>query len=114
MSHCLAAGGIAIDKLKPEFRCPDGLCISAQVLAAALYNGAKSFSNITQLTGFRVSRRGDYGFFKRFLAKNHSFLLNARVETTGRGAKIYGHSNNRCGERVASSSFRSGYYYRIV
>lgn len=113
MSHCLAAGGVGVTGGDPAARCPAGLCIRAEQLAAALYNATKKFSNVTQLNSYDQGRRGDYGFLKNFHPyKSHAFLL-AGTPTAASGP-VYAHTNNHCGDAMDTIHIYFGAYYRIA
>jgi hypothetical protein len=111
VSHCLAAGGVGLTGSTAT--CPQGLFIRADELAAAFYNATQIYSNVSQLSGFQSTTAKDFGFLRSWIIKTHAFLLNGAVESTGTAAPIFGHSNNRCGERVEESRFADAVYYRI-
>lgn len=112
MSHCLAAGGIGVTGGDPAARCPAGLCIRAQQLAAAFYNATKKFSNVKQLNSYDQGRRGDYGFLKNFHPyKSHAFLLAGTPSATS--GPVYAHTTNHCGDAMDTIRIYFGAFYRI-
>ena len=112
MAHCLAAGGIVCKGRR--FKCPDGLCIRVEELAAHLEGLRKKYSNVTATSFKKGTQRGDYGFFLNWIQDDHSFLLNGPVHASGKKARIYGHTNNRCGKAwVKHDDFATAKYYRI-
>jgi hypothetical protein len=112
MSHCLAAGGVGVTGGDSAARCPAGLCIRAEELAAAFYNSTKKFSNVTQLNSYDQGRRGDYGFLKNFHPyKSHAFLLAGTPSATS--GPVYAHTTNHCGDAMDTIRIYFGAYYRI-
>lgn len=111
VAHCLAEGGLKFSNL--EFKCPAGMARLARDVGAGLSSASTKFDNIKLLEGFRVTTRLDIGFFVNLFGKQHAFILAEEVLPNGSGAKIFGHTNNRCGELVQDGQFASGRYYRI-
>lgn len=111
IAHCLAAGGVGFKGGDPQARCPAGLVIRAEELAAAFYNSTKIYNNVTQLDSYEQGRRGDYGFLKRLIEKSHAFLLSGVPNATS--APVYAHTNNHCGDLMESVRIYFGAYYRI-
>lgn len=113
MCHCLAFGGIAISNPDAGANCPAGLNVRVEYLAAAFAQLVAQYDNVRGITFDDLTQRGDYGLMKNWVGTpTHAFLLNDRVDNSGKLAKIYGHSNNRCGEQ-APGSFIDAQYYRI-
>lgn len=111
ISHCLAAGGVTVTGGAQDARCPAGLCIRAEELAAALYNATTRYGNVKQLNGYEQGRRGDIGFLKRLIEKSHAFLLAGTPSATS--APVFAHSNPHCGDNMESVRIYFGAYYRI-
>jgi len=111
ISHCLASGGVGFRGGNREARCPDGLIIRAEELAAAFYNSTPKYSNVKQIDSYDQGRVGDYGFLRRFVEKSHAFLLAAPI--SGASARVYAHTNPHCGDEMQTIRTYFGKYYRI-
>ena len=74
--------------------------IARPLPSEAFYNSASQFENVSQIGSHSSTRRGDYCFIPGWfsLSKTHVMLLGDRATSTG--AKVYAHTNNRCGEFV--------------
>lgn len=113
MCHCLAAGGIRVSGPDAGSNCPAGLNIAVRFLVEAFEKMRVNCSNVLRIGFDEHTLRGDYGFLQNWLRPYHAFLLNDSVNANGRSAKIFGHTNPRCGAEVADDGFVNGTYYRI-
>ncbi|WP_149498984.1 amidase domain-containing protein [Roseiconus lacunae] len=94
--HGLKEGGVMVDSTEVE--CQSKCCIRVKELAAAFYNATKKYSNVKQVK-IADAKAGDFIFrVSLFGSKNHVMMLNGQPDK--KGAKIFGHANNRCGEYV--------------
>lgn len=110
MCHCLAAGGVRVSK--PSAQCASSLCIRVNDLAAAISNSVSKYTNVKKIGNHAATREGDICFIPSWfgLSKEHAMLLADTA--TSNGAKVYAHTNNRCGHLVAFDSTEC-LYYRI-
>lgn len=108
MCHCLAAGGISVSR--PSAQCASGLCIRVNDLAAAISNSVGKYSNVKKLAGYAATQKGDICFIPSWfgLSKEHAMLLADTATSTG--AKVYAHTNNRCGNLVTFDGAECAYY----
>lgn len=108
MCHCLAAGGVSVSK--PSAQCASKLCIRVNDLAAAISNSVGTYSNVKKLAGHAATQRGDICFIPSWfgLSKEHAMLLADTA--TSSGAKVYAHTNNRCGSLVSFDGADCTYY----
>lgn len=94
--HGLLDGGVKVENIEAE--CKSHCCIRVKELAAAFFNATKKYSNVKQIE-LGDAKAGDFIFRTRsFGRKGHVMMLNGKPDN--KGAKIFGHANNRCGERV--------------
>lgn len=116
IGHALLVGGISVLGGDPAARCPQGIIIRAEELAAAFFNSSRFFTNVTKRGSFKETNKFDWGFLKQFIWKSHAFLLHEAVSPDGQQARIWGHTTNRNGEQeiVKSDRFSDGSYYRIA
>jgi GH24 family phage-related lysozyme (muramidase) len=106
--HALAAAGVKVDNVDPL--CKSGLCIRVKQLAPAFFNATKKYSNVKQVAK-EDARPGDFVFrISLFGSKSHVMILAAKPDA--KGAKVYGHDNNRCAEYV-EFDLDDCKYYRI-
>lgn len=94
--HALNKAGVFV-KL-PSIDCQSGLCIRVNELAAAFSASTNRYSNVRQLSTHAETREGDYCFVPKWfgLKKEHAMVLADTASSTG--ARVYGHTNPRCGE----------------
>jgi len=106
--HCLAATGVQVTD--PTAKCSKGLCIRVNDLAAAISNSVKKYSNVKQLKQHSDTKKGDLCFIPSWfgLRKEHAMLLAGTA--TAQGAKVYAHTNNRCGTDVVFEGAECVYY----
>ncbi len=96
IAHALLAGGVKVANLGPT--CKSGCCIRVKQLAPAFSNAADRFSNVSAVE-LKDTRAGDFVFqVSLFGSKSHVMVLADKPDD--KGAKIYGHETNRCGEYV--------------
>ena len=94
--HALSDGGVKVINVEPL--CQSGLCIRVKQLAPALFNAAEKYSNVFQVAT-ADAKAGDIVFRVSFFgSKSHVMILADKPDA--KGAKVYGHQNNRCGEYV--------------
>jgi hypothetical protein len=114
MCHCLSAGGIAVKNPDAGANCSAGLNVRVEYLAEAFSQLVAQYDNVRRITFDDLTQKGDYGLMKNWIGTPyHAFLLNDRVDNSGQAARIFGHTNNRCGEE-APGSFIDAQYYRIA
>jgi GH24 family phage-related lysozyme (muramidase) len=96
IAHALLAGGVNVANLEPT--CKSGCCIRVKQLAPAFANAAARFSNVSKVEQ-KDAKAGDFVFqVSLFGSKSHVMVLADKPDD--KGAKIYGHETNRCGEYV--------------
>lgn len=110
VSHSLNKTGIFVQL--PSASCQSGLCIRVNDLAESFLASTKKYSNVSVVDTHSKTKSGDYCFIPGWfgLSKNHVMVLSDTAKPTG--AKVYGHTNERCGEFVEFDG-EDCIYYRI-
>lgn len=106
--HALNKTGVFV-KL-PSADCDSGLCIRVNDLAASFSESSKRYSNVKQLSSHGETKEGDFCFIPTWfgLQKEHAMVLAAKASVGG--AKVYAHTNPRCGEYVSFEGENCAYY----
>lgn len=94
-SHILRAGGVEVKGKGAS--CESSLEVRLEDLYGWFRDATSRYANVTRIDRWQDARRGDYCF--EFAVGHHAMLLNGPPDKNG--APVYGHANNRCGERVA-------------
>ncbi|ACA15975.1 hypothetical protein M446_1469 [Methylobacterium sp. 4-46] len=110
VAHALNKSGVFVKV--PSADCASGLCIRVNDLAAAFHNSVEEYLNVTQIRSHQETREGDFCFIPSWfgLSKEHAMVLHSPA--TPRGARVYAHTNSRCGDYVSFEG-QSCVYYRI-
>ncbi|MDE9451507.1 hypothetical protein J3R80_13620 [Aliiroseovarius sp. Z3] len=108
--HALNKTGVFVQL--PSTSCDSGLCIRVNDLAESFLASTKRYSNVSVVDSHSKTRSGDFCFIPGWfgLSKNHVMVLSDTASSTG--AKVYGHTNERCGE-FAEFEGEDCIYYRI-
>ncbi len=108
--HALFATNVYVTDL--THKCAKDLCTRVIELAAAFNNVESSYDNVKRITSHDATRRGDFCFVPKWfgLSKEHAMLLAGTA--SNQGAKVFAHTNNRCGEYVPFEG-ADCVYYRI-
>lgn len=111
VAHALNRGGVFVQL--PSVDCQSGLCIKVDELAASFHASKAKYRNVMQLTSHAQTQEGDFCFIPDWfgLSKDHVMVLADKAKPTG--AKVWGHTQNRCGEEVGFDG-ADCVYYRIV
>lgn len=106
--HALNKTGVFV-KL-PSADCTSGLCIRVNDLAASFSESTSRYSNVKQLSSHEETKEGDYCFIPTWfgLRKEHAMVLADKASAGG--AKVYAHTNARCGEYVSFEGEDCAYY----
>lgn len=110
VSHALNKSGVFVKN--PSADCASGLCVRVNDLAASFASSVSRYSNMRQLRSHAETRQGDFCFIPSWfgLSKEHVMVLHSSA--TAQGAKVFAHSNARCGEFVDYEG-AACVYYRI-
>ncbi|MGY0780612.1 hypothetical protein ACW7BC_22215 [Azospirillum argentinense] len=108
ISHALSKTRVLVNL--PETTCTNGVCIRVAELAAAFFNSTRTYSNVKKIASHGDTRRGDFCFIPGFfgLTKLHAMILADAATATG--AKVFGHTNSRCGEYIDFEGEKCSYY----
>jgi hypothetical protein len=84
----------------PTTVCTNGVCIRVAELAAAFKNSTGRYTNVRRIDNLSASREGDFCFVVSWfgLATDHTMILADTISKVG--GKVYGHTNERCGQAV--------------
>lgn len=93
MSHVLNAGGVKVESTAAS--CANGLAIRVRELRSWFVGATDAYENVNKVASWQEAKRGDYCFLGD---TDHVVLLADSPRQDG--GKIYGHTNNRCGEPV--------------
>ncbi len=106
--HSLSATSVYVTN--PSHKCKKELCTRVNDLAAAFNNAVTQFDNIKRVSSHDSTRRGDFCFIPSWfgLSKEHAMLL--ADTSSNKGAKVFAHTNNRCGEYVSFDGADCAYY----
>lgn len=109
---CHALNKIGVFVQLPSTSCQSGLCIRVNDLAESFLASTKRYSNVSVVDSHSKTKSGDYCFIPGWFgfSKNHVMVLADTAKPTG--AKVYGHTNERCGEFVDFDG-EDCIYYRI-
>jgi hypothetical protein len=101
-SHGLSKSAIIVDL--PSATCTNGVCIRVAELAAAFKNSSNKYQNVKRIDDITQSREGDFCFVISWfgLSKDHVMILADTIASNG--GRVYGHTNNRCGQQVDLSN----------
>lgn len=106
--HALNKAGVFVRV--PSANCASGLCIRVNDLAESFHNSTTRYSNVHKLSGYAATRAGDFCFRPGWfhIDKDHVMVLAATA--TGTSARVYGHTNPRCGDEVPLPAADCTYY----
>ncbi|MDH2052719.1 hypothetical protein [Achromobacter marplatensis] len=98
VAHSLSKSKILVNL--PTAVCANGVCVRVAELAAAFLNSTGSYTNVKRINELSDSRAGDFCFVVSWfgVAKDHVMILADTI--SGARGRVYGHTNNRCGELV--------------
>ena len=98
VAHGLSKSKVIVNL--PTALCENGVCTLVAELAAAFKNSTGRYSNVKRIDDLSTTREGDFCFVVTFfgLSKDHVMVLSERMSASG--GRVYGHTNNRCGEYV--------------
>lgn len=95
IAHALNKTGVFV-KI-PKVECASGLCVNAREMATAFQNAAGRYSNVTLVSSYEDTRKGDFVFLPRLwgLDYYHAMVLAAPAKKTT--TRHWSHSYPRCG-----------------
>ena len=98
VAHGLSKSKIIVNL--PTATCTNGVCIRVAELAAAFKNSIGRYTNVKRIDNLSASRAGDFCFVVSWfgLATDHAMVLADTISNAG--GKVYGHTNERCGQLV--------------
>jgi Putative amidase domain len=117
IGHILNAGGVKITGTTTN--CASGILKRAKDLVPWLEDADKKFDNVLKVEGWEKTRANDIAIEMRVeqgrSEPRHVMLLADKCsDLDGKaGAKVYGHTNERCGKEFVEFDIKSAVFYRI-
>lgn len=106
--HALSRGGVFV-KL-PSVSCASAMCVRVNELAASFAAAVPAYGNVKHIGSHAETQSGDFCFIPKWfgLSKEHAMVLASTA--TPLGAKVFAHTNARCGDQVEFEGAECVYY----
>lgn len=115
VGHVLNAGGVLVPGSEAKSSCKSGVVKRASEFASWFAMAATKYVNVKQITRWQDTRVRDIAFERRMkegaLMPFHVMMLASTA--TQNGARVFAHSNDRCGEFEVPFKVEDALFFRI-
>jgi len=113
IAHVFYAGGLKVPGTARS--CAKSLVVRAKELLPWLENAARTTANVKKLAGWQVAAEGDIVIQTKpdqgGPVPSHVMMVSGSVQADG--ARVFGHTNNRCGDEFVVFDATSAWFFRI-